>query len=260
MKSCLLLSMVICVTTSVWAQSPQGEGGAQAIRAKPELPSGQLLRAPADFSRWIITFTYPTDKPKRESASPEDNDPTANARPRHTTTTKTGRIIHEEQTDVIGRITETWFDGSKQYIKRSNSSLWFEFTAEAALHTAPSSIERSLPPSGYRGLEWINASAYAGILPYGGGNCLVFVPGGHESVDLQNSEQLSKRMEAMEKVAYIDADTRLPIAVRTHTELRTFRFDSPPPTMQTVAVDLADEIKRGKEGHARLERPANRPY
>ncbi len=252
MKILLFLPILCLCAAFARAQSPS------PAAANP--PAGPLLRAVPDCSQWEITFRYPDDRRSKERGAPVQADASRNARPRKTVTTKTGRIVHEQQTDVIDRVTEWWFDGPTQYYKTAGDALWLQLLPDAHQSVGMATTYRALPPSGYHDLEWINETTYVGTILYGQGNCLVFAPKGARSLDLSDPAQRPKLLEAAHTLAYVDADTRLPLAVKAGGVVRTFVFDAPPTQAQRFPADLAEQIKKAGEGRARLELPAARPY
>ena len=250
MKILLLLSSLVCFASLSVAQSPQDGAAAKPNPPRPKLPDGPLLRAVGEFAQWEVTYSYPEERQKKD----KELDPSVSSRPRKVVTTKTGRITHEEQTDVSNHVTQNWSTGMMLYYKTPASALWYEARPGAG------GGAQLPPPSGFRGVEMIQESNYVGTIANGKGTCLVFAPGGSQKGDASNLQQGTKWMETADIIAYVDADSRLPIAVREHGILRTYQYDSAPTQMQVLPTDLADQIKHGEEGRARLNAMAARPY
>ena len=175
-------------------------------------------------------------------------------------TTKTGRTIHEVRLDILGHGTDTWFDAGVQYTKFEKDSAWYRSDRSTGGDTSAEASYHPLPASGFRDLEWIKAENYAGTAPYDKHDCLVFVPTGADKLDLNGAGDAQKKLKALDTVAYVDADSRLPVAVRTRGDLRTFQFDPPPMEMQTLPVDLTTQVKKGEDARTRLNQTAPRPY
>lgn len=273
MKIALVLSASIFSSTLSRAQTPQQGASPDASAVKPVLPAGSLLRPAAEFSRWEITFTYTDDKKKdsasekseaantkNHSATPDAVPDSSSNRPRKILVTKTKRIIHIEQTDMSNRKSDAWFNGSTKYMKDPSGSAWMPLDPVSVAHTGQAVNYDPLPASGFRGLELVKDSNYAGSIEYGGTTCLVFVLGGYKKVNLQDGAKGLKQLDTEEKCVYIGSETRLPVAVRTRGELQSFHFDSQPTAMQTLPADLLAEIKQADEARARLLQPAARPY
>ncbi len=257
MKTILFFAASLCFVAAAWAQTPQDAAGS----AKIDVPVGPLLRPAANFSQWGITFTYADEKKKKESAATSKPPVLApDTRLRKTAMTKTGDLIHEEQTDSAGRTADTWFDKGTAYTKSSVNPTWSQATVNAAPHPGQARSSDCPPASGFRSMEVVNASNYACTMPYGSGTCLVFASGSGQKSDGNDPGQKQQHLASMDQVAYIDTDSRLPIALRTRGELQTYHFDAPPTAMQTLPADLADLVKKGQEARARLEAPAARPF
>lgn len=226
---------------------------------KPEMPSGPLLRSPANFSRWEIVSTSRAEGAKKVKSLRKTKplSPSGVSRSQKTINTKTGRIIHEERIDALQHVTDTWFDGGIQYSRSDNDPIWYRSDGSSA---GASSDYHPLPAIGYRGVDLITAENYAGTVFHNDKRCFVFVSGGYQKVNLHGAGNPEKKLDALEVVAYVDVETRLPVELRMPGELRTFQFDEPPTQMQTLPADLAAQIKRGEEGRKRLNQLASRPY
>ncbi len=250
MKSIHLMLAIVFSFCVVNAYSQQQE---QDGTTSFEIPSGPLLNSAPAFSQWIITISYPDDKKENGVANPSDPakpiPENLAARPRTITTTKTGEIIHEETVTVGGNKLENWQINGDFYIKFPGNSFWSAYEKSGP----PTSDSRValLPACGFRGLDWINKYTYAGKIKSASGFWLVFVPGGRETVNAQDPTKL-KVLDTLPTLAYVDAETRLPVMARADGVTRAFSFTQPPPTsLQTLPADLADEIKKGAELRAK---------
>lgn len=249
---------MLCFAGALYAQIPRDGATQTATATKPTLPTGPLLRTVDNFSRWEVSFAYSDDQQKKgDTIDAKATSLSENARPRKITTTKTGPIIHEETTDVIDRQTDTWFNGNTQYAKAGSSRIWLQASPGLMGDTA----YHPLPANGFRNLDWITPDNYVGLVPAAGGRqYLVFTQGGLQKLDLTDAAERNDRMTKAGTIAYVDADSRLPILVRINGETRAYRFDAAPAQVQTLPVDLADQIKKGEEARARLLQSAARPY
>lgn len=262
MKLRLLLTILLGFNVGAWAQAPPSNSTLSKEQVKPELPSGPLLGKAPDFSDWLVTFAYASEaarKTRPESAS-QPRPAYLDKRPSRVSTTRTGKITHEVTRDLRDAQTEIWFEGNVQFYQSPGSNQWFESGQSTSAGGSSDVDYRPLPPSGFRDLDWITADNFAGSIPYGNGSCLIFVPGGYRKLDLSDATKRTKLLETQTKIAYIDADTRMPVAVRDGDLTRVYKFNPPPTAMQTFPADLSDAINKGKEGRRRLEQPAARPY
>ncbi len=257
MKTYLLFSALLVSAMVASGQQTATEAAGSGAGKKPDLPTGPLLRTAPDFSQWQVVFTYPDEKITEKATPPPRIIQTIRLlRPRSVVTTKTGRIIHEAVVDVADRTSDNWFEGAVQYMRINSDPTWYEVDPGIPGTTN----YHPLPPSGFRDMELVQAANFAGVMPFGKGKCLVFTPGGAAALDLSNPDEVEKRITLVSSIAYIDAESRLPIAVRTRSSLRTFHFNVPPTEVQSLPPDLAAQVRKGKEGRALLERPAERPY
>ena len=251
MKSVFLLTAFLCFGLSAGGQTPS------PTPASPELPSPPLLRPPPDFSQWEINFSYGDEKQtKHKSGHKAEATPAAStARLRKIVTTKTGRIVHVELIDVLGQSADIWYDAGTQYSKSAGQALWYQVAK------TPTDLNyRPLPAIGYSDMELVKADNYAGNTSYDKRDCLVFIAGGYHKLNLNNARDAQKKLKSVDSIAYIDAESRLPVAVTTSDDSRTFQFDPPPTKMQVLPIDLVQQIKKGQDANARFGQPAAKPY
>jgi hypothetical protein len=88
----------------------------------------------------------------------------------------------------------------------------------------------------------------------------VFAPGGAAKLDLSNPAHIKELLAAKPLVAYVSAETRLPVALRSGAITQRFHFASPPSVMQSLPAELLDQIRKGEQARQRLYQPAPRPY
>jgi hypothetical protein len=251
----LFLSSGLCV------RAQQAPGSTPAAPEVP-CPPGCLLNPAPDFCAWTVSFTYEADKAKKEGTPAQTPPHPAylDARPKQVTTTKTGHIVHEAMEDLRGLRSESWFVGGAQYYKTPGGTRWMRADGSIAGGSRSDPNFKPLPENGFRGLEFILPSNYAGMVPYGGGTCLVFSPGGSQKLDLRNPEKLKDLLDSPGMVGLIAADTRMPLVVHVGDATSTYHFIPPPTQVLTLPPDLTDAIQRGNQARARLEQPAPRPY
>ena len=259
MKNWSFVLIFVALFSSGQAQTPEPNASPGKGARKPELPVGPLLRDAPSFSEWVMTYAYPKEaaKPAATAADKARQAALSSSRPSKVTTTKTGVVVHETVLFLDNSSTEKWFEGNIQYYQNANAGIWFEaspFVRGGDSHYAP------LPANGFRDLDWINAANYVCSLPYNGGSCLLFVPGGYRQVDLSDPNKLPTVLAAQAKVAYIDVDTRMPVALREGLVTRMYQFNPVPTGMQTLPADLSKSIVQGNEQRRRLAQSASRPY
>jgi hypothetical protein len=248
-----LFSLPLAVFLYTTNASAQSESDAPS---KPVPPPGPLLAPAPAFSQWTITFSYPEDQKgnglANTSEAPKPVPQYMAIRPRTIITTKTVGIIHEETVTVASSKTEDWQIHGSYYTKYPGNSFWSAYekfgSTQEAIRLADG---MALPDSGFRGLNWISKETFAGKIKTSSGDNLVFVPGGSVAVNAEDPSK-QKGLESLPTIAYVDAETHLPIMVRAAGETRVFNFSQTPPTsMQTLPDDLAAEIKIGDEIRAK---------
>jgi len=215
---------------------------------RPEPPAGPLLAPAPDFSQWVVTFSYPGERDQSTPSSASAPSITE-TRTRTITTTKTKDIVHEETIGVRGEKRDDWHIGLNQYAKLPSSNTWFLGQPDV-----------KFPASGFRDLDWITTEGYIGTVKLGGRPCLVFAPDAPPSLGLSGATPQAKDLEALPRVAYIDAESRLPVQVQENGTIRFFRFNSPPTDMLTPPPDLEQELKKAKEIQDRFSRPMQQTY
>ncbi len=240
----------------VGGESVQAQEGAPATPApRPVPPSGPLLQNAPEFSNWETNFTYPEDSAKKDKA-PANRE----TLPQQIITTKTGTIIHEVATSLGGKQTDKWYNGKLQYEKSATSGSWRVKTGSVTNGAYDDRTYVPFSATGFRDLDWISASTYVGTIPYGNRTCLVFSKVGADKVNLGDSSTQKKTLGTLQTVAYIDAETRLPISMRDGGSVRVYHFTTPPTEMQTYPADLATDLKKGRDAQTRLLQLAPRPY
>jgi len=244
----ILLGAIVALSTgpSAFAQN-------QALDGPP-------LHAAPEFSQWTITLSYPDQRASKTATSAPAIPPASDSRPKEIVTTKTKNIVHEETTEGRGAKSEKWYVGATQYRKDPGATVWFANEPNTLVNVQKDIYYTPLPPSGFRGLEWLTPETYAGAISYQGRKCLVFLPGGAGAINLSSPGSPDAALAALANVAFIDADTRLPVEVRSGGIIQYYQFASQAPAMQSLPPDLAEQIKKGEEGRKKLDTRPPRPY
>jgi hypothetical protein len=261
MKTAILYAIVVGSLMACPTAGLSQEPG--ALKMEPVIPAGPLLRAAPEFSAWVVKYVYADDKkPGATPSSPAQPLPgSTSKRPRQIVTTKTGRIVHEEVTDLSGAKAERWYVGSTLYTKPGDQSPWFQSDNSGKDGAFFDSGYVPLAPNGYRDCDGITPENFAGTTVANDGRpMLVFVPGGAKKLDLRNSNQQREQMAKQSTIACVDAEERRPIVLKDASVTRIYEFKAPPAAMQSLPPGLADAIRKGEEGRARLHQPPPRPY
>jgi hypothetical protein len=230
----VLLVFLLVSAIRTWAQSDT---------QNPVPPDGALLAAAPSFSQWRVTFTYPEELAKKDDGTPTKPE----TRTRTILTTRSKNIVHEETISAQGIKREDWHVGQMQYALLPGTSQWFQ-----------GSDKSTFPANGFRDLDWITEESYAGKANLGDRSCLIFVPA--EKRQGQTASGLLEKLDSLPTVAYIDAQSRLPVRVREDGIQRAYQFLAPPTSMLSLPPDLAQTLKKADDTRARLSQPPPRPY
>lgn len=192
-----------------------------------EPPTGPLLASAANPSQWVITFTYPQDRAK--SGSPAGF---VETRTRTITTIKSGKIMDIETVDALGHKRSDWRVGRDLYAKWTGAPGWSQVPDKQVG-----------PVIDFRGLEWIAKESYVGKLPFQGQTCFVFVKNPPPGFSVTDSGDSMDALNHFQQVAFVSAQTRLPIEVRSFGDYEAFRFSDPAPEHLALPPDLVQQLK-----------------
>jgi len=162
-------------------------------------------------------------------------------RTRTITTTKTGKIIHEEIVGAQGSKYDSWHVGRNVYDKWTGSPSWTQEPANA-VHASGE----------FRGLDWLSKNDYVGSLNYSGHHCLVFVQDAPPTLNVESSSFEMEQLDTFHNVAFIDSESRLPVETRTFGTYSSYRFTDAPTDKLTLPEDLVTQLKHDQEILSRL--------
>jgi hypothetical protein len=220
-------------------------------QATSEQAGDSLLKKPADFSKWEISYSYPkVDAPGVR--------PPVGTEPKSLVTTKTGGLIHEQVTDIQGRVTDVWHAGPTQYRKPPGETTWYQ-PVPPSDSQGGSSDYSPIPPNGYRGWDWVGAASFAGTFPFEGVPCLVFLPGGRTATGSEESKATAK-IAASPVAAYVNAETRLPVMMRLGNVTSRMTFHTAPTVAQTLPTDLVEQAQKAEQGRKNLFQLPSKPF
>lgn len=176
-----------------------------------------------NFSEWEISFTYAQDGP--EATPTQRKDSLYLRGPRKSVVTKTQNVFREAILRVNGEKIERWQIDRTVYIFAPQAGFWAIYNSEFHRNNRDGDSEkRPLPESGFPGLDWISAETYAGSLSENGKELLIFTPTDSGPIDLSDVKALKNLLT----IAFVDADTRLPVLVKENGVQKVFIFRSIP--------------------------------
>ncbi|MEI9999209.1 MAG: hypothetical protein WDO13_08545 [Verrucomicrobiota bacterium] len=117
------------------------------------------------------------------------------------------------------------------------------------------------PVVDFRGLDWLSKDDYVGSLQLAGHNCLVFVANAPKDFNLAVAGGTAEALDRFQQVAFIDAETRLPVEVRNYGDYQDYRFSDAPSARLKLPLDLVEQLKRDQAILSRLggQPPAQDP-
>lgn len=216
-----------------------GSLGARAQDEKP-VPSPPFVASVADPAQWVVTLSYPED---RDKTAPPPDSKIAAGQIRTILNEKAGNTIHRATTTENGNTTEEWQVGTNHYQKGWDSTTWGENLKDFAPLAAV-----------FPDLDWLSADNYVGTMNYGGHNCFVFAPGAPPKLDLSSPDGATQ-LDTLAQVAFIDAQSRLPVEVRVGTTYQDYKFGDSPSDQLTLPDDLLAMLKKEASIKAMMNRP-----
>lgn len=190
---------------------------------KQPLPPGPLIqkRAP-DYSQWTIKVAPRPDKPKAEPVK-NDAAPGKEEKPywgEMVSITKTENIMLRRTMDAQGQTWNTWcIEDFQTTISPDEKSLMMQ--SRSLDPNVPASNYEDYSQTDFPGFEWVSAKSYAGIKLINGKKCILFQGKGRSDVEGKDGGDL---------MAYINLETRYPVALIIGNDCRTYEFQAPPQT------------------------------
>lgn len=191
--------------------------------APPSLPppTPPLVINPPEFARWSIRIED-SARPKMNSGDATDGKNQPSPYPVEIQSTRTKNLKVDEVRYSNGKTKETWFVGEKAYFSHPDSekvgSVAPSFFSDKEAFGPFGNIESS---RGFPGVGWINLESYKGAAQVQGVSCYHY----------QTEANWGGKKVMGE--AWIDAKTKLPIALRLNTQTLLFSFHEPPSGMLT---------------------------
>jgi hypothetical protein len=236
MKKLSVFCLAVLIATGAHAQ--QAAPTAAVPGSPPPLPSGPLLKPVPDNTRWTVTSAAkvaPNAKPEEKAATSTTIMGEVSGKAAHVLTVKATGGKEEQWTD--GKLLATMDPGAKEPI----------FTTAA--------IDKIPMPT------WVSAENFAEIKSQGKKDYLIFrtqvVPAGTEIIqNLENPGQNDIEKLKVDAVATIDADTRLPVAMKEGETITTYRFEPLAPDTQIIPAAIQAALaERGRKMQDAVRKP-----
>ncbi len=209
----------------------------------PQLPTGRLLKAAPQNSCWEIKYDYGKDvRPKGsppeiqplQAGSPSEKSVSRDHRPLSVKVTKAPGVLYEETQALSGETWRRWHFG-KSHLEILELGRNGRVQAVSSLDSK-NELVSTYEKEDFPDFRWISASTFSGIQKVGSVDCLLF--SGEVALAprrlpiMEPDEVLPPETSSLTKVktlAWIDAETRLPVRWQRESEIRTFQFGSASP-------------------------------
>ncbi len=230
MKAALVLLFVALTGGAAFCQSPDSP--------VPSFPPGPIVPRAPELARWKMTVTYP-DQRDAATVRREIKEETIELAPRPVlaVVTKTGKLVRENIVDELEQSIERWCIAAHHVSNAHGSSslVWITDSPEDPLFVNYSKQD-------FPGLGWVRKEFYTGTEDLDGRKAFVF------------------RDRKRSRTAWLDAETRLPIAIETELGKFGFEFLAPPGGQQTAPPAYQAELQRWAERERRFQVKPPRPY
>lgn len=265
------MKTTLCALTLLVFQAADGFTQATSDGEQPVPPPGPLIqkRAP-EFASWVISVRLPGDtakKPNEQAGqNPEPKDQAKADAPKEGTpkfaVIKTGKIYHVRLVDAQKQTWDVWSDGSVTATVPAKGGD-AAFVAPPGDRDSVNPLYVNFSKSDFSGFEWISASNYRGIKNVMGQQCLVFsdkvkIPSEPASNGDKSAPTTPDQFES--KVACVNAETRLPVALTDASGISTYKFLTPPTAMQTLPASVVSLVQKQHELEQSLVRRPRKPF
>lgn len=176
--------------------------------------------------------------------------------PTVTTITKTGSILHLAM-PLQGQTWNIWRIGAViSTIYPDGKSCGA--VAPSPTRDSPNPLYVDFSQSDFDGFDWLSLDKYTGIKTFLGKKCIVFKSQvkGAPAAD----SGAASTADSIPLIAYIDFETRLPVALQNNDEERIYQFLPPPTDMQVPPPMVLAFLNDGKKSAARLTHVALPPF
>ena len=251
---CLFLFCSALLCASAY---PQAADPAATPVAPPAPPPGPLIqkRAP-DFAIWSIVTTASVKAGTKsgQTSSPRNGSDDSQASVTRVNTSKTGKVVRVERIDEKQQTWNVWWSkGSAEILVTPDGKV--AALASSNNPDAPNPYHTDFSSSDFQGFEWIAASNYTGIEKYMGMNCLAF------KKDLAvRADSASPRTIIVPVRAYVEIQSRLPIALVRGDQTSVYEWKSPPDAVLQVPTEVQNLLNQRSKSFELMATKGARPY
>lgn len=189
-------------------------------------PSDPIVAPLPESAQWTITLGTSSDEVSPESAA------------LRIACIKTGEIKKEIITQDGKTLEENWYVGNDRLMPDTFNPETILFLEGGGIKN-PDSGQDSLRVAGFAGVDWLSTSNYQGVVTMARRECFYFKDG--------------------EREAWIDTQTRFPIAFRTNEEFYRYTYTDPPTKKLTLPPNYGKALvayRKLADRRRRLEKDA----
>ena|SRR5215210_941075 len=208
---------------------------AQEAAPQPTVPPGPLLNKAPALAQWTVTIKSAGETPAASPAPGEKGEkPQPPAGNERIGVVQTGNIRHEVRVRGTQVTSDAWsVDGT--YI-----------TVDPSTKVARVSAGGGASTQDFPEIAWVSAKNFSGIQDVSGKKCIVFK---------DKLETYADSGEKIDAVAYVDLETRLPVAMQKG-DVYTYQFGAPPQAPLTPPQNIAEALEKYRK---RLQRAGATP-
>ena len=101
----------------------------------------------------------------------------------------------------------------------------------------------------FQGLDWIDRASYVGLVTYQGIKCIYY----------KKESPMSASVGASSLAAYVEIESRLPIAVLNGGELTEYKWEPPPPAPLNIPPGVTARIKEREQNFQKIKQVGVKP-
>lgn len=223
---------VLVAILSLFVPAAQGVG-----KTEQPLPPGPLIQKVPACADWTVTYQYGGDAKAPQTsafpATPKSGRPSRSPRLRQERMIKFRDIVCFLAIDESGGREECWSVHGIQWVTPKGSH-----QRELAMNEDAPYFKADLPIAVFPGFEWIAGANYAGMQNYNEKQCMVF--------------------QQANKMALIDAATKLPVLLKTDEKIAAYVFGPTPRQAPELPGEIAQFYKAEAERTAKMMAPGAR--
>jgi hypothetical protein len=224
--------------------------------------AGRILLPTPKLARWSIDYQYaPGTAPMPPPAGTAAKEAVPMGRPSKVVVTKSNATYHEETLDQAGQRREKWSVGDRELIRLPGCRTWIN----AGLNPFDA-LRSDYSKSEFPGFSWIASRNYLGTQKVFWGDCWVF-KSKLESLKLTHLAAYEAALSvgplrprhAVVVFAWVNIETRMPVALRVDDEVRIYRFEAPPVEELAPPTEVASQFQQWQKELGSFLKPPPKP-